>query len=75
LAPASRSSWLILIGAILKFAVTWTPKNIDLQTMGVILMIGGGIGLIVSVLVMMNRRRTRMSAEVYEQRRYIEPPP
>jgi hypothetical protein len=66
---------LILIGAILKFAVTWSPKNIDLQTMGVILMIGGGIGLIVSVLVMMSRRRTRMSAEVYEQRRYVEPPP
>jgi Domain of unknown function (DUF6458) len=66
---------LILIGAILKFAVTWSPKNVDLQTMGVILMIGGGIGLIVSVLVMMSRRRNRMSAEVYEQRRYIEPPP
>jgi hypothetical protein len=66
---------LILIGAILKFAVTWSPKNVDLQIIGVILMIGGGIGLIVSVLVMMSRRRSRMSAEVYEQRRYTEPPP
>ncbi len=35
------SAALIIIGAILRFAVTWSPKNVDLQVIGVILMIGG----------------------------------
>jgi hypothetical protein len=65
---------LILIGAILKFAVTWTPQNVNLQTIGVILMIGGAVGLITSIVIAIMRRRNRMAAEVIEQRRYIEPP-
>jgi hypothetical protein len=65
---------LILIGAILRFAVTWSPQNVNLQTIGVILMIGGGAGLLASIVVAVMRRRNRMAAEVYEQRRYIEPP-
>ncbi len=66
---------LILIGAILRFAVTWSPQNVNLQTIGVILMIGGGVGLIASIVVAVLRRRNRVATEVYEQRRYIEPPP
>ena len=65
---------LIIIGAILRFAVTWSPKNVDLQVIGVILMIGGLAGLCVAVALMIVRRRDRASAEVTEQRRYIEPP-
>jgi len=65
---------LILIGAILRFAVTWSPQNVNLQTIGVILMIGGGVGLLASIVVAITRRRNRTAAEVYEQRRYIEPP-
>ena len=65
---------LIIIGAILRFAVTWTPKNVDLQVIGVILMIGGAAGLCVAVGLMVMRRRDRGAAEVTEQRRYIEPP-
>jgi hypothetical protein len=65
---------LILIGAILKFAVTWTPQNVNLQTIGVILMIGGVVGLITSIVIAIMRRRNRMAAGVIEQRRYIEPP-
>jgi NADH:ubiquinone oxidoreductase subunit K len=64
---------LIIIGAILRFAVTWSPKNVDLQVIGVILMIGGAAGLAVAIAVMIVRRRDRASAEVTEQRRYIEP--
>jgi len=65
---------LIIIGAILKFAVTWKPANVDLQIVGVILMIGGGAGLIAAIAFTVSRRRSRMSAEVIEQRRYVEPP-
>jgi hypothetical protein len=68
------SVFLVLAGAILRFAVTWSPANVDLQIIGVILMIGGGIGLIVSVALMVSRNRDKHATEVYEQRHYIEPP-
>ncbi len=68
------SAALIIIGAILRFAVTWTPKNVDLQVIGVILMIGGVAGLCVAIAMMTMRRRERGAAEVTEQRRYVEPP-
>lgn len=65
---------LIIIGAILRFAVTWKPKYVNLEAIGVILMIGGLAGLAVSITLLVMRRRQRASAEVYEQRRYTEPP-
>ena len=71
---AGVSVFLILVGAILRFAVSWTPTNVDLQVIGVILMIGGGAGLIASIVIMVMRNRNKRSAEVFEQRRYIEPP-
>ena len=71
---AGVSVFLILVGAILRFAVTWSPDNVNLQVIGVILMIGGGAGLVASVVLMVMRNRTKRSAEVFEQRRYIEPP-
>jgi hypothetical protein len=39
------SLFLIAVGAILKFAVTVRVAGIDLDTVGVILMIVGGVGL------------------------------
>ena len=65
---------LIIIGAILRFAVTWTPNGIDLQIVGDILMIGGVIGLIISLSFLIARRRRSTSTQVYEERRYTEPP-
>jgi NADH:ubiquinone oxidoreductase subunit K len=71
------SAALIIIGAILRFAVTWSPKNVDLQVIGVILMIGGAAGLCVAIGLMLMRRRDRQNraaADVAEPRRYVEPP-
>ena len=65
---------LIVIGAILRWGITWKPANVDLQVIGVILMIAGGVGLIISIVFLATRRRGRASAEVYEERRYTEPP-
>ncbi len=65
---------LIIIGAILRFAITWKPAHIDLQVVGVILMCGGAAGLIIPVVFYLTRRQRTTSAEVYEERRYIEPP-
>jgi hypothetical protein len=65
---------LIIIGAILRFAVTWTPNGIDLQIVGDILIVGGVIGLIISLSFLIARRRRSTSTQVYEERRYTEPP-
>jgi hypothetical protein len=43
---------LIAIGAILKWAVTATVAGIEIQTVGVILMVAGLIGLVVSLIWM-----------------------
>jgi hypothetical protein len=65
---------LIVIGAILKWGITWTPTHVDLQAIGVILMIAGVAGLIISIAFTVTRRRGRARADVYEERRYTEPP-
>lgn len=44
------SVFLIAVGAILAFAVEATTKGVDLDTVGVILMIVGAIGLLASML-------------------------
>jgi hypothetical protein len=54
------SLFLIAVGAILNFAVTATVAGIDIQTVGVILMIAGGVGLVLGLIFMAgaNRRGT-----------------
>ena len=49
---------LIALGAILKFAVTAKVNGIDLQMVGVILMIVGAIALVLTLVWMTTRRRT-----------------
>jgi hypothetical protein len=41
---------LLVVGAILTFAIDVTMQGVDLETVGVILMIAGGLGLIISLL-------------------------
>jgi hypothetical protein len=50
--------FLIAVGAILNFAVTAELAGIDLQTVGVILMIVGAVGLVLGLVLMSQRRRT-----------------
>ena len=68
------SAFLLILGAILRFAVSWSGNYVDLQIVGLIFMIGGGIGLIASIVIAVMKRRNRGSAQVYEERRYVEPP-
>lgn len=44
------SIFLLAVGAILAFAVDVTTQGVNLDTVGVILMIVGGIGLLASLL-------------------------
>jgi hypothetical protein len=44
------SIFLIAVGAILRYAVTATVSGIDITTVGLILMIAGAAGLVLSLL-------------------------
>ncbi len=57
---------LVVIGAILRYAIHWSPAHVNVQLIGLILMIGGAIGLIISLVFLM-RRTSDPSAEDYEQ--------
>jgi len=48
---------LIAVGAILTFAINATVSGIDIATVGIILMIVGVIGLLISLLYWGPRRR------------------
>jgi hypothetical protein len=55
------SLFLIAVGAVLKFAVNTNNKNthgFNVGTIGVILMIVGAVGLLISLVWMTTRRRT-----------------
>jgi hypothetical protein len=50
------SIFLIAVGAILRYAVTITISGVELQTVGLILMIVGIIGLVITLFVMFQQR-------------------
>jgi hypothetical protein len=50
------SLFAIMVGAILKFAVTAQLAGISLSTVGVILMVVGVLGLLVSLWLILARR-------------------
>ena len=66
------SIFLIAAGAILKFAVTDSVSGVDLQTVGVILMAVGVVGLLIS-LIWLSSWTDRRRGTVVEERRVREP--
>jgi uncharacterized protein DUF6458 len=67
------SIFLIAVGAVLKFAVTATVAGIEIQTAGLILMIVGGLGLVISLFLLTAQSDRRRRDEV-EDRRYRSEP-
>lgn len=66
------SIFLIALGAILKFAVTASVSGIELATVGVILMIVGAIGLVLSLLVLSRADRPVVARDrVVERDPYV----
>jgi hypothetical protein len=51
------SLFLIASGAILRYAVTWEPNGVNIETVGLILMIVGIVGLVISVAWMATAAR------------------
>jgi len=63
---------LIALGAILKFAVTATVSGISLATVGTILIVVGVLGLLISMLWLLPRRRGAVVSErVVERDPYV----
>ncbi len=68
------SLFLLVAGAILTFAVNVRTSGIDLDTIGIILMVAGVIGLLMSLLFWSSfapyrRRRVLPGDTIYEERR------
>ncbi len=75
--PLGTSIFLIALGAILRYAVTASTSGISLPTVGLILMIVGIAGLVLSIFYMLawSPRRGRVMRErVVERDPYEEPP-
>jgi uncharacterized membrane protein len=51
------NSFLMAVGAILTFAVKATVAGVDIKVVGVILMIAGAVGLILTLAIFAPRRR------------------
>jgi hypothetical protein len=64
---------LIAIGAILRFAITVNGHGFNIQTIGLILMIIGGVGLLISLFWMTMWRDRRAAGTRYVERDV--PPP
>jgi hypothetical protein len=65
------SIFLIAVGAILNWAVTATVSGVSLQTVGVILMVVGAIGLVISLFFLSawtSRRRGAVVRDPYVER-------
>jgi hypothetical protein len=75
--PLGTSIFLIAVGAILRYAVTTSVEGIELQTVGLILMVVGIVGLLLSLLYIAAwaPRRGRVTrGRVVERDPYEEPP-
>jgi Domain of unknown function (DUF6458) len=66
------SIFLIALGAILRWAVTGSISGLDVQTAGLILLIVGILGLVLSLL-MMTIWNDRRRGDVIDDRRYRDP--
>ena len=65
------SIFLMALGAVLAFAVNLTVSGLELDTIGVILMVVGAIGLVASLVVWGGWSRPRPMVEDS----YVEEPP
>jgi beta-lactamase regulating signal transducer with metallopeptidase domain len=68
------SLFLIAAGAILRFAVADSAPGINLSTIGLILMIVGVVGLLISLFTMTLWNRDRRGGEIVEERRAVRGP-
>ncbi|HKP98921.1 MAG TPA: DUF6458 family protein [Actinomycetes bacterium] len=66
------SIFLLVIGAILTFAVNVTTEGFNINTVGIILMVAGVIGLLLSLLFWSSFSPYRRRSTVYPEERVVE---
>ncbi len=74
--PAGSSIFLIAVGAVLRYAVTATVSGISIQTVGLILIIAGVLGLVLSLFYTFAwgaRRGNVVRDRVIEREPYEDP--
>jgi len=64
------SLFLIAVGAILTFAINATVSGIEIATVGIILMVVGVVGLLISLLYWGPRRRATVDDRPVVRDRY-----
>ena len=62
------SLFLIAVGAILYFAVDASISGLEITTVGIILMVVGVVGLLISLFFLASARRDSRSTTVYRDR-------
>jgi len=72
--PLGTSIFLIAVGAILRWAVTASTSGINLQTVGLILIIVGIVGVVLSLFWMITWSPRHRGDRVVERDPYREPP-
>jgi Domain of unknown function (DUF6458) len=68
------SIFLIAVGAILYFATNFRVAYVSIDTVGVILMIAGLVGLVAGLLQTMGSRRARREVRIEDRRDPRDPP-
>ncbi len=66
--------FLIAVGAILRYATNFTVSGVDMDTVGLILMIAGALILVLSFTVAMINRNDRTGGGTSDERRAPPPP-
>jgi hypothetical protein len=69
------SLFLLTIGAILTFAVDVSIRGLDLTTVGIILMIVGGVYLLLSLILLASRGGRPVEGGIVEERRIYNDDP
>ena len=73
------SLFLVAIGALLKFAVSATTSGLDIQMVGVILMLVGLVGMALAMLFWVSwaplGNRTRTTTRTVHENTDVPPPP
>jgi len=71
------SIFLIAVGAILTFAVERDISGLDIDVIGIVLMLAGALGLFMFLVIWgpSARRRALPPQEVVEERRVYDDPP
>lgn len=63
---AAAAIFLVAIGAILRYAISDSIEGVDLETIGLILMIAGIAGFLIGVAMMLMNRERRSERVVEE---------